>query len=378
MSETTTEGLHQKYEVRRKDGKDAAGEKHAGCEYFVLDVTHDPHSQEALKAYALACAESNPFLAIDIVEKLVLTSKITGNGGEVRTEILPEEKLELLRLRDRVKSLEVPLCIGRPTIERLAFFGLAQFESGKSLVAADDLFQHDPYQELEHTRMVLGLALEQLRTEPPFATRDIPFQELERVTCEAAAAMVNGAREAVIHAKCSEQRARIAEEKLVFEKARAELRMAQYSFEGEMALCSLERIMSLGLIKDTDTNLYEAVHFLVGKFQSADRDARMFGKQVVILNEAFDTKNRVHEQLNKDYLKVRDRLEARTQETISHFEEDGKPVYQCGDCGCFSDTFDGIRHVDGSSRGERVCPTLLDLRALGRKVLDDSEEAQCT
>lgn len=44
-------GLYAKFQVERTDGRSAPGEKHDGCEYFVLDLTHDPHAIPALKAY---------------------------------------------------------------------------------------------------------------------------------------------------------------------------------------------------------------------------------------------------------------------------------------------------------------------------------------
>ena len=59
-------GLYNKFAVKRTDGKDAPGEKHEGCEYFVLDVTHDPFALPALKAYADACRATYPALARDL------------------------------------------------------------------------------------------------------------------------------------------------------------------------------------------------------------------------------------------------------------------------------------------------------------------------
>lgn len=44
----TEQGLFQKFEVRRTDGSSEPGGKHEGCEYFVLDVDHDPHAEAAL------------------------------------------------------------------------------------------------------------------------------------------------------------------------------------------------------------------------------------------------------------------------------------------------------------------------------------------
>lgn len=59
-------GLYQKYHVQRVDGSDAPGGRHDGCEYFVLDVTHDPHARRALIAYANSCQHEFPQLADDI------------------------------------------------------------------------------------------------------------------------------------------------------------------------------------------------------------------------------------------------------------------------------------------------------------------------
>lgn len=63
-------GLYNKFQVERADGRSAPGEKHAGCEYFVLDINHDPHAQAALAAYADSCEGDFPKLANDIRIKL--------------------------------------------------------------------------------------------------------------------------------------------------------------------------------------------------------------------------------------------------------------------------------------------------------------------
>ena len=60
-------GLYSKYVVNRIDDPTR---KHAGCEYFVLDIDHDPYAIPALQAYAVACRNKYPVLAADI-EKLV-------------------------------------------------------------------------------------------------------------------------------------------------------------------------------------------------------------------------------------------------------------------------------------------------------------------
>lgn len=61
-----SKGLYNKFAVNRKDGKDAPGEKHDGCEYFVLDLTHDIHALPALQAYSESCEKEYPLLAADL------------------------------------------------------------------------------------------------------------------------------------------------------------------------------------------------------------------------------------------------------------------------------------------------------------------------
>ena len=52
-------GLYGKFYVKRSDGRSAPGEKHYRCEYFVLDLTHDPHAIPALKAYEASLREDD-------------------------------------------------------------------------------------------------------------------------------------------------------------------------------------------------------------------------------------------------------------------------------------------------------------------------------
>lgn len=64
-----SKGLFQKYYIERMDGTSAPGEKHNGCDYFVLDLTHDPLAYNALVAYANdAEAEGYHALAYDLRE----------------------------------------------------------------------------------------------------------------------------------------------------------------------------------------------------------------------------------------------------------------------------------------------------------------------
>lgn len=63
-------GLYEKFTVVRTDGTSYTGEKHHGCEYFVLDLDHDPHASAALSAYAESCRIEFPALAADLDRKL--------------------------------------------------------------------------------------------------------------------------------------------------------------------------------------------------------------------------------------------------------------------------------------------------------------------
>ncbi|MFZ6767809.1 hypothetical protein ACO0LM_12065 [Undibacterium sp. Di26W] len=63
------QGLFGKFTVLRNDGKDARGEKHHDCEYFVLDVSHDPHAKPALAEYAKACRQTHPSLSADLIRR---------------------------------------------------------------------------------------------------------------------------------------------------------------------------------------------------------------------------------------------------------------------------------------------------------------------
>ena len=60
-------GIYAKFVVTRTDGDSA---KHPDCEYFVLDLTHDPAAPAALAAYAEAVAETRPQLSADLKARL--------------------------------------------------------------------------------------------------------------------------------------------------------------------------------------------------------------------------------------------------------------------------------------------------------------------
>ena len=64
-------GIYKKFGVVRVDCSHLPGGRHFGCDYFVLDVTHDPHALPALLAYAdSADADGYGLLAADIRAKV--------------------------------------------------------------------------------------------------------------------------------------------------------------------------------------------------------------------------------------------------------------------------------------------------------------------
>lgn len=65
----TQQGLFRKFVVTRIDGSDHPGGKHCGCEYFVLDVTHDLHAKAALRAYAESCKTTHQQLSVDLFKR---------------------------------------------------------------------------------------------------------------------------------------------------------------------------------------------------------------------------------------------------------------------------------------------------------------------
>lgn len=62
------QGIYNKFNVSRTDGSDGPGGKHDGCQYFVLDRTHDKFAAPALTAYGLACATKYPELSRELLE----------------------------------------------------------------------------------------------------------------------------------------------------------------------------------------------------------------------------------------------------------------------------------------------------------------------
>ena len=77
----TDRGLYRKYSVKRMDGTSAPGQKHEGCEYFVLDLDHDPYALPAIRAYFMSCARAFPTLASDLAKKALKLDERWKNAG---------------------------------------------------------------------------------------------------------------------------------------------------------------------------------------------------------------------------------------------------------------------------------------------------------
>lgn len=68
----TTDGpIHHKFDVRRVDGNDGPGSKHDGCDYFVLDLSHDVFAADAMRAYAEAAHATHPTLAAAVRQRVI-------------------------------------------------------------------------------------------------------------------------------------------------------------------------------------------------------------------------------------------------------------------------------------------------------------------
>lgn len=86
-------GIYQKFIVARTDGTDAAGGKHEGDEYFVLNITTDKNAIPALAAYADACNEEYPLLAADLRAKVANKVKAESLFITVPETTLPNGKV---------------------------------------------------------------------------------------------------------------------------------------------------------------------------------------------------------------------------------------------------------------------------------------------
>lgn len=64
------QGLINKFNISRTDGRDSLGGDRFGADYFVLDLTYDKFADAAALAYADACKAEYPLLATDLRNKI--------------------------------------------------------------------------------------------------------------------------------------------------------------------------------------------------------------------------------------------------------------------------------------------------------------------
>jgi hypothetical protein len=75
-------GLYQKFNVSRTDGSSKRGGKHYECQYFVLDLSHDPLALPAIEAYAKAAGRAGYQVLADDLGKIAfqLRNSMTQGG----------------------------------------------------------------------------------------------------------------------------------------------------------------------------------------------------------------------------------------------------------------------------------------------------------
>jgi hypothetical protein len=59
-------GIYQKFNVRRRDGRDLPGGDRANAAYFVIDVANDPNAAGTLETYSRECEAEAPKLAEEL------------------------------------------------------------------------------------------------------------------------------------------------------------------------------------------------------------------------------------------------------------------------------------------------------------------------
>lgn len=147
-------GLHEKFTVRRTDGRDAPGQKHHGCDYFVLDLNHDEGAPAAIRAYASAVEQTRPQLASDLRSKFgiaTLPPAGAAPAGDDESRIAADAEariafiehapalLDAAEERDRLRaSLDVSRYVER-TDAFLARAHAAEAQRDALLAAAEDI-----------------------------------------------------------------------------------------------------------------------------------------------------------------------------------------------------------------------------------------------
>lgn len=120
-------GLYQKFNVARTDNSHLPGGKHFGCQYFVLDLTHDPGAVPAMRAYVLWARENDYHQLADDIEAAIGDSPKNGPDA-AQVPNAPRDGGNVAQLRDRSavpeRDLGVPILDGttQSRVERESLF----------------------------------------------------------------------------------------------------------------------------------------------------------------------------------------------------------------------------------------------------------------
>ncbi len=84
MADSRKQGLYRKYRVQRNDGRDKPGDKHSDCQYFVLDLTHDPFARLAADHYADKAEQDGWLLLADDLRRRVEYERLRSSQAALR------------------------------------------------------------------------------------------------------------------------------------------------------------------------------------------------------------------------------------------------------------------------------------------------------
>ncbi|WP_186155035.1 hypothetical protein [Burkholderia gladioli] len=114
----------RRYEARVADGSDTPPTAIRKTEFFVLDLTGDPHAPAAMAAYARACAATRPNLAADMLERFD-----AGDTAEAAAEPADNSPIGLALSMLRARIADDANAITFQTIAQYRASLLAAFDS---------------------------------------------------------------------------------------------------------------------------------------------------------------------------------------------------------------------------------------------------------
>jgi hypothetical protein len=88
----------------------------------------------------------------DAMVREILSGLQSGTMKVVHADFARKLERERNEARRKLKIASVPLCVGEPIISILAKHGQWVSEDDRGVIAASDLFQHNPYDERDQLR----------------------------------------------------------------------------------------------------------------------------------------------------------------------------------------------------------------------------------